>query len=450
MPKLISELNKGAWSAVINYKLGDIVSSGGSSYICVLNGMNHVPPNATYWALLASKGDVGATGPTGPQGVRGLTGFGGADLDTDVTLAANSDVKVATQKAVKTYVDTQANSNRQVLINGNFDIWQRAVTLANPGSTQLAADRWVISYTNTGTLPVTLTHSRQALTPGDIANAFYFYRLATTGAGAGFGNSNFYLLRQAIENGTRLLAGAGKSITVSFYAKSSIVGKKLGVGCEQEYGTGGSPSAPDIATGSVITLTASWVKYTVTFNLATLVGKTFGTNNDDVVVLFLFNMWGSTIGTNFLAGAAAETFVGAGNIDIAQVQVCGGVTAIPFQAKSFDEELQACQRYFCKSYDYTSLPGDSVSAGVIQGVGISQLGRPVLSYTFPRRMRIVPTMTFYSTTGVAGKLRDATAGGDYPATSLYPGQTGGSVYDPASTVGMGNHVLAHWTAECEL
>lgn len=78
--KLLSELNKGAWSSATAYTIGDIVSSSGSSYICVANSTNNTPPNATYWALLSSKGDqgiqgeTGPTGPTGPQGVPGENG----------------------------------------------------------------------------------------------------------------------------------------------------------------------------------------------------------------------------------------------------------------------------------------------------------------------------------------------------------------------------------------
>lgn len=50
----------GAWSGATAYTIGDVVASGGNSYVCVLDHTNHVPPNVTYWQLLAS---VGATGP---------------------------------------------------------------------------------------------------------------------------------------------------------------------------------------------------------------------------------------------------------------------------------------------------------------------------------------------------------------------------------------------------
>ncbi|WLB16175.1 carbohydrate-binding protein [Bradyrhizobium japonicum] len=50
----------GAWSGATAYTIGDVVASGGNSYVCVLDHTNHVPPNVTYWQLLAS---VGAAGP---------------------------------------------------------------------------------------------------------------------------------------------------------------------------------------------------------------------------------------------------------------------------------------------------------------------------------------------------------------------------------------------------
>ena len=59
----------GAWSSIVAYVVGDAVSSGGSSYICILGNTNQEPPNATYWNLLALEGTSGvpATSVTGPD-----------------------------------------------------------------------------------------------------------------------------------------------------------------------------------------------------------------------------------------------------------------------------------------------------------------------------------------------------------------------------------------------
>ena len=45
---------KGAWSASATYAVYDAVSNDGSSYICTAAHTNHVPPNASYWDVLAA------------------------------------------------------------------------------------------------------------------------------------------------------------------------------------------------------------------------------------------------------------------------------------------------------------------------------------------------------------------------------------------------------------
>jgi len=54
---------KGAYSADIQYAVLDVVSYGGSGYICILYPpVGTLPTNATYWNQIVSKGDKGDTG----------------------------------------------------------------------------------------------------------------------------------------------------------------------------------------------------------------------------------------------------------------------------------------------------------------------------------------------------------------------------------------------------
>lgn len=48
-----------AWSGATDYVVGDVVSSGGVFYYCVLAHTNHAPPNATYWHPLPANGANG-------------------------------------------------------------------------------------------------------------------------------------------------------------------------------------------------------------------------------------------------------------------------------------------------------------------------------------------------------------------------------------------------------
>jgi microcystin-dependent protein len=90
----------GAWYSGTAYVAGDAVGSGGSSYICILGNINEVPPNATYWNLLAEEGTAGvpATSVTGPDafGASAVVGVGTefARQDHDHGLPASPTVPV--------------------------------------------------------------------------------------------------------------------------------------------------------------------------------------------------------------------------------------------------------------------------------------------------------------------------------------------------------------------
>lgn len=115
---------KGSWSGATAYTIGDIVTSAGSSYICITNHTNQTPPSVTYWALLASKGDVGPTGPQGDSAV--ITGGvqnnivtissseevqdSGLSVIDDDSMAGATATKLPTSESVKTYVDNRVAS----------------------------------------------------------------------------------------------------------------------------------------------------------------------------------------------------------------------------------------------------------------------------------------------------------------------------------------------------
>jgi len=53
---------RGSWSSGTAYAVHDVVQRSGSAYVCTAAHTNHGPPNASYWDLLASKGDAGVGG----------------------------------------------------------------------------------------------------------------------------------------------------------------------------------------------------------------------------------------------------------------------------------------------------------------------------------------------------------------------------------------------------
>jgi hypothetical protein len=76
--------NKGAWNSVDTFTAYDIVTFGGSSFLAIQTvPANTATSNASYWQLMASKGDQGAqgvkgdTGSTGAKGDQGIQGIQG-------------------------------------------------------------------------------------------------------------------------------------------------------------------------------------------------------------------------------------------------------------------------------------------------------------------------------------------------------------------------------------
>lgn len=344
---------------------------------------------------------------------------------------------------------------RQAVIDGNFQIAQSATTVTNPTSgTYPVFDMWkVLIDANGGSLP-TYILSQQAITAGELFKSSKHARLNVNGAGASLGAGSYCSFTQYVESGVRNLCGAGKYITLSFWAKSSIANKKLGVELRQNYGSGGSPTAEETLNGANWTLTTTWAKYTYTWTTNTLVGKTFGTADDDHLRLFFWAMWGSTYQAQ-VGASAPETFVGSGDIDIAQVQLCSGNTALDFEPKPFHDEFQASKRFFERSYDYGTATGASTSVGAMSDEVVTTSANSYElqdSCRFQVQKRIIPVVYMYSTTGAggtgtAGKVRDTTAAADKTVAIDSIGQNGFFSYFNNQSVTTGDDILWHWTAD---
>jgi hypothetical protein len=70
---------RGAWSASVSYRVLDVVTSGGSSYLAKAPSNGKSPATyPTYWSVLAARGATGPRGVAGPQGATGPQGPAGA------------------------------------------------------------------------------------------------------------------------------------------------------------------------------------------------------------------------------------------------------------------------------------------------------------------------------------------------------------------------------------
>lgn len=102
-----------AWSSLTSYNVNEAVTYNGTSYVCILNHTDQTPPNATYWDVLAAKGDQGDQGNTGAQGNTGFIDWNGTwvsqNYTTDQTVEYNGSSYICHTDTTSSQVPTDTN-----------------------------------------------------------------------------------------------------------------------------------------------------------------------------------------------------------------------------------------------------------------------------------------------------------------------------------------------------
>lgn len=208
-----------------------------------------------------------------------------------------------------------SNLSRQALINGNFDVWQRGTSFST--SPTYTADRWILFHNHTS---VTVSQQSSFLPVGSKNNI----RLLNTTRGSG----TFFEIVQAIET-SNCIGLINKKVTLSFYARKNALLTSGNLQAAIKYTVTSDDSSLNIANGlDVGSLTIINTNLSTSFQKYTLTGSVPSTAR--------------TIGIQFNMTALPSD---GGYIDIAQVQLCEGEIALPFQQKSYAEELRDCMRY---------------------------------------------------------------------------------------------------------
>jgi hypothetical protein len=308
------------------------------------------------------------TATTGSS-ITGMTALLASDIVTVLAFTAFSVANTYTQaeadaKFFQTANEFSAGKNK--IINGDFGIWQRGTSFTNPVNGAYTSDRMRLGHDGTGG---TLTVSQQSFTPGTAPVAGYessfFYRynwsVAQTGA------TTNTPVGQNIED---VRTFAGQTITVSFWAKADS-SRTLTPQILQRFGSGGSSTV--LNTGTAINITTSWARYSQTFTVASISGKTIGT--------------GSSLGLNLNSGTLNAIYT----FDIWGIQVEAGSIATPFQTATgtLAGELAACQRYYQRvtaggAYGSVTLLGNANSTTAARvffpQVGVRRAGSSTLEY----------------------------------------------------------------------
>jgi hypothetical protein len=255
---------------------------------------------------------------------------------------------------------------RNVLINGDFKVWQRGTSkaMATGSGTGFIADRWTgarAGYAAGGTV------SRQTAS----LDGFQYCSRVQRDSGNTSTAIAYYF--QTLESVTSIPL-ANKPVVYSFYIRAganfsgSIVAKLYsGTATDQvNYPDGGITGSATVIT-STLSLTTSWQRVVL-----------YGNVGASATQLFAGFEW-TPSGT----AGAADYF------EITGVQLEQNRQPTPFEQRPYGVELSLCHRYYQR---VTSTGGDQTFAS---GMYLSST-QPIGSYNFPT-MRVAPTMTFSGT-----------------------------------------------------
>ena len=224
-------------------------------------------------------------------------------------------------------------AGKNKIINGNYYFNQRNFTSTTTTGTYMF-DRWITAIGGDGTS----TYTAQTFAPGTAPVSGYesksYQRIVTTGQ---TNASVATITYQPIED---VRTFAGQTVTYSFWAKASSGTPKIALSYDQNFGTGGS--ADVTAYISQVTLSTSWARYSVSFTVPSISGKTIGSTPGWLGILLWVSAGSSSNTITNSLGIQTNTF------DLWGHQLEAGSTATAFQTASgtIQGELALCQRYY--------------------------------------------------------------------------------------------------------
>jgi len=211
---------------------------------------------------------------------------------------------------------------RNVLINGDFKVWQRSTPITVTTGSPYTADRWCVTPGGTANFSA----SRQTASLDGFQYCLRFQRTASNT------NTSALYLSQPVET-VNSVPLANKQVSFSFYARAganfSAASSALNVRIVTGTGTDGNYLAATL-TGQAFqldttaTLTTSWQRFTYSVLIPS------GVNQVQPVFFY------TPVGT---AGAADY-------YEITGVQLEQNYQPTPFEQRPYGVELQLCQRYY--------------------------------------------------------------------------------------------------------
>ena len=338
-------------------------------------------------------------------------------------------------------------SNRNIIINGDFNIWQRGTSFTSIVGGTYTADRWF--YLKNGSMVHDITRSTDVPAIAQAGRIFNYSILADCQTiDSSITGSEHTTLTQIIE-GYNFLQLAQRQITLSFWVKAT----KVGTYCAA---IGNSASDRSCVKEFTITQSNSWEYKTLTFPASPSAGTWNYTNGAGLRLYFVLaagsnynatpDAWqsGNYISTSNQVNSCDNT---SNNFYLCGVQLESDLVATPFEQRAFQHELALCQRYYEKSYDINTTPATITDLGKKIGHAC-YYGRVLSNIFFKARKRAAPTISHYSpATGSANGRNDST-NADISLGAFYINEDGYSI--TRSGLAADNSIAWHYAADSEL
>jgi hypothetical protein len=340
-------------------------------------------------------------------------------------------------------------SNKNAIINGDFNIWQRGASFVNVVDGTYTADRFV--YAKTGSSAVhDISRSIDVPTVAQAGRLFNYSLLVDCQtADATVGSAKLIRLIQRIE-GYNFLPLAQKVFTISFWVKAT----KIGTYCVS---FANAASDKTYIAEYIVNSSDTWEYKTITITDSPSDGTWNYTNGIGLEVEFILmagssyqnsaNFWGS--GGLATANQVNACDSAANNFRLCGVQLESGSVVTDFEYRSFQKELWMCQRYYEKSYNYDDPPGTININGTLSGRAVDIQYDLMVFYKNTKRAS--PSLTSYSpVTGAVGKIRNSSA-----STEITPGGLSFNGFNSfcingSANTSNGQRIQAHWVSEAEL
>jgi len=274
--------------------------------------------------------------------------------------------------------DNGALSNRNLLINGAMQVFQRGTSFS-AASAAYNADRWSVDNNGGGGGQST-----------DAPDGFTYSLKVDPSSGSS-------VLRQAIElpaAGEGGVFRSGQKFTLSFYIKSDNAGEAINIFAASGTNVNATTTAQVNDTSTGLTTATSWTRYTYTFTSNNVGGSDTCYN----IVPYISSPSGDTYWTG--------------------LQLELGTEATPFEHRSYSDELQRCKRYYQRIGDPSNTQRVSDTFGWTTSIILP-------AFLWPVEMRAAPS--FSPSDGTGGRIEGNVSANSTSISSNVLSKQGGTL-----------------------